>query len=109
MPGLFQALRNTAVDLMVMDVKHNESAQRGLVPVLSSCTYGFPAEALQALKLGRHGGGLRELWKTGQEDLPLPRVHCLQGSEPRARNGVRGYISGMSGAPLIPSSLLTTQ
>lgn len=79
MPGLFQALRNTAVDLLVMDVKHNESAQRGLVPVLSSCTRGFPVEALQALMLGRHGGGLWELWKTGQEDRSVP-------------SGLRGHL-----------------
>lgn len=35
--------------------KHNESAQRRLLPVLSSLTHGFPVEVLQALMLGRHG------------------------------------------------------
>lgn len=48
--------RNAAVDFAVMDIKHSGSVQKGLVPVISSCTHCFPAEALPALTLGRHDG-----------------------------------------------------
>lgn len=48
--------RNAAVNFTVMDVKHSGSVQKGLVPVISSCTHCFPAEALPALTLGRHDG-----------------------------------------------------
>ena len=42
--------------------KHNESAQRRLLPVLSSLTHGFPVEVLQALDFAywKHEGGGRK-------------------------------------------------
>lgn len=60
------------MNFAVMDVKRRGSVQKGLVPVISSCTHCFPAEALPALTLGRHdgagrGGGV--LWKTVEGDL----------------------------------------
>lgn len=52
------------MNFAVMDVKHNGSAEKGLVPVLSSCTHCFPAEALQALTLGGRGmGDCGKQWK----------------------------------------------
>lgn len=72
-----------------MGVKHKERVQRGLVLVLSSCTHGFPAGGLQSLTLGGHGWGWGTMWKTVEEALPLPRVHCPWGSEPRAEK-IRG-------------------
>lgn len=103
--------RNAAVDFAVMDVKHSGSVQKGLVPVISSCTHCFPAEALLALTLGRHDGagwgGAVE--NSGGRSLSIPRVHCPQGSEPYAKNGVgRRCISGMFGDLLNPPFLLTT-
>lgn len=89
--------------------KHSESAQRRLLPVLSSLTHGFPVEVFQALMMGRHGQ-----WAEGEGvensggRSPPSKGPLSAGSEPSARNKAWGCFRSAWG-PLIPFSLLTVQ
>lgn len=73
--------------------------------IISSCTHCFPVKEPLEWLLGVRVG----VQKAVEEGFPYCQVYGLQGLNHVQKMQVcRGCISGMSGDPLIPSSLITT-